>query len=102
MKFFNFNLPKHRNQFYQSKEWREIRSYILSTHPLCTHCLKEDILTPAEEIDHIIPLHIDPSKRLDLTNLQPLCKKCHSTKTYKETLAPLSEKPKLANPLWNL
>ncbi|WP_083836671.1 HNH endonuclease [Granulicella mallensis] len=43
---------------------------------LCQHCLPRPI--PAEEVHHEIPVNTDPSRRLDLTNLNSLCKTCHS------------------------
>lgn len=99
MKNYRWNNEKDRNLFYQSREWREMREYRLSQNPLCAKCLEINQLTPATEIDHIIPLKIDPSLRLDPNNLQCLCKKCHSEKTYNETLAN-TQKLEPAKKLW--
>jgi 5-methylcytosine-specific restriction endonuclease McrA len=41
---------------------------------------------PATEVDHKTPIRIDPSRRLDWTNLQALCRRHHSQKTAAETL----------------
>jgi 5-methylcytosine-specific restriction protein A len=35
----------------------------------------------ADVVDHIIPIEVDWSKRLDKSNLQPLCHSCHAKKT---------------------
>lgn len=50
---------------------------------LCQHCLKEGGLaqameslarsTHAQPVDHIVPLHVRPDWRLELSNLQTLC-----------------------------
>lgn len=37
--------------------------------------------TPAVLVDHIVPVEIAPERRLDRTNLQPLCQRCHAIKT---------------------
>ena len=36
------------------------------------------------EVDHIQPVRDCPERAFDLTNLQALCKRCHSAKTRKE------------------
>lgn len=65
-------------KFYNSKEWRALRDYVMMTHNyLCVQCP----LTPAEEVDHIIPIRVDWSLRLTISNCQPLCHACHRKKT---------------------
>jgi 5-methylcytosine-specific restriction endonuclease McrA len=49
--------------------------------PLCRHCLREGRVTASVLVDHIIPLSQRPDLRLDRTNLQALCSRCHSLKT---------------------
>ncbi len=44
--------------------------------PRCTWCGGA-----GNEVDHIVPIIDAPSRRLDPSNLQTLCKSCHSTKT---------------------
>ncbi|MDT2783617.1 HNH endonuclease [Enterococcus asini] len=34
--------------------------------------------------DHIIPVRVDWSLRLDKDNIQPLCESCHAVKTREE------------------
>ena len=70
---------KTRQTFYKSKEWQYLRKWILSRGPLCELCIAKDRLTPATEVHHKIDLWIDPAKRLDPNNLQPLCQSCHNT-----------------------
>lgn len=76
---------KDHKAFYNSKEWKELREFVLEKNGgLCLECSKRDILTKADVVDHIIPIEYDFTKRLDLSNLQPLCHTCHNRKTYIE------------------
>ena len=61
--------------------WRSARTRYLSSHPLCVECLKENKLTPATVVDHIIPHRGDKKLFWDENNWQPLCKGCHDRKT---------------------
>ena len=83
-----------RQEFYQSQPWRELRAFILSEEPFCRRCKVENYLVPAEVVDHIIDIADDPSKKLDINNLQPLCKKCHSSKTLSK-MNKLENKPNI-------
>lgn len=57
--------------------WRKLRRIVLASEPLCRHCKARGIVTAAREVDHI-----DGNVRnLKRSNLQPLCKRCHSAKT---------------------
>lgn len=72
-----------RDKFYDSTAWKKCsRSYLIE-HPLCISCKEKGRTTPAVHTDHIIPIGKGGSK-LDRSNLQPLCLKCHASKTGKE------------------
>ncbi|MDP9832664.1 HNH endonuclease [Trueperella abortisuis] len=62
--------------------WRKIRNAYIQAHPLCEHCQENGRVTPAQEVDHIIPLERGGTH--EETNLQALCKPCHSSKTARE------------------
>lgn len=63
--------------------WKKIRVLaLMRDNYLCQHCLKKDDLIQATDVDHIIPISEDPEKRLELDNLQSLCKYHHDLKTY--------------------
>jgi 5-methylcytosine-specific restriction protein A len=64
-----------------NNRWRKASKAYLKDNPLCVHCKKEDRLTPATEVDHIIPHGGDMKLFWDKSNWQSLCKKCHSKKT---------------------
>ena len=46
---------------------------------LCQACLSRDRVTPANQVDHIVPRAKGGSD--DMDNLQSLCKPCHDAKT---------------------
>jgi len=78
MNKYDFNKKENRQAFYRSPEWRMFRKYILAQTPLCELCIDKDRLNPATEIHHKVDIIDRPELRLDMNNLQPLCKSCHS------------------------
>jgi len=82
----NYNRSRSAGEmltFYQSKAWRSLRNYKIQMNPLCEHCLKSDILTPAREIDHIVAIK-DGGEKLAYNNLSSLCRSCHAKKSVME------------------
>lgn len=69
--------------FYNSRAWRKLRKGFLDKNPLCATCEKADVVTVATVADHIVPISRG-GERLDEANLQPMCKKCHDSKSAKE------------------
>ncbi|MFC4162011.1 HNH endonuclease [Chitinimonas lacunae] len=69
---------------YDSTRWRNARVKHLTAHPWCVHCQRQGVLVPATEVDHITPHRGDWHLFLSPTNLQGLCKCCHSRKTATE------------------
>jgi 5-methylcytosine-specific restriction enzyme A len=67
-------------KFYASMRWQRLRSYILSSG-ICCRCERMGKTTAGTEVNHIISLDEDYSKRLDPENLELLCKSCHSIVT---------------------
>ena len=67
------------------RSWEKLRRMVLRREPICRSCLEQGQLTPANEVDHIIPINRGGSKTAD-ENLQPLCKPCHSQKTIRDEL----------------
>jgi len=43
-------------------------------------------LRSGQDIDHIVEIKDDYSLRLEMTNLQTLCRSCHAQKTHRERL----------------
>lgn len=58
----------------RSPKWKKIRQQHLSDNPCCAVCGSCN----KPEVHHIIPVHIDKDKELELDNLITLCDKyCH-------------------------
>lgn len=66
--------------------WKRVREEALRRdHYLCVLCLADyDRVTPARDVDHIVPIEVAPELRLDLDNLQSLCRTCHRLKTERD------------------
>lgn len=60
-------------------EWKHARARVLRAEPNCRNCGGK-----ATEVDHIVPLKDGGTH--DLANLRPMCKSCHSRRTYYDTL----------------
>lgn len=72
--------PSASKRGYDSK-WRKARDRYLKVNPLCVHCREKGNLNKATAVDHIKPHRGDKTLFWDESNWQPLCKKCHDTKT---------------------
>lgn len=75
---------KTRTQRGYSNRWLRFSKVFLMQCPLCAECLRQGRITPATEVDHMIPHKGDPELFWDLDNLQALCHRCHSRKTARE------------------
>jgi 5-methylcytosine-specific restriction protein A len=63
--------------------WVKLRARFLSisAHQFCCVCERKGHLVPTDEVDHIIPFNgKDDPLRLEWTNLQGLCSRCHDDK----------------------
>ncbi len=85
-------MPKHEphagrtnpnTKFYQSRAWRKLRVVKLAQQPICEDCFLRGIATPAQVVDHIVPINKGGAP-LDLNNLQSLCYACHNRKSGQE------------------
>ena len=72
--------------FYNNLRWRNKRRYFLMKNKLCSDPfhIHGNRIVFANEVDHIIPRRVRPDLAWNESNLQPLCKSCHSKKTRKE------------------
>lgn len=62
--------------------WAALRQAVLAAEPLCRACAAQGRVTPAREVDHIVPRTAGGTHAL--ANLQPLCTACHRAKTFGE------------------
>lgn len=67
-----------------SYRWSKVREAFLREHPLCVECLKQGRITPATDVDHIVPHRGDPELMWNPDNYQALCHSCHAKKTARE------------------
>ena len=63
--------------------WRRWRLMVLAEEPLCRECLAAGRVTPATDVDHIVPLADGGTN--ERGNLQALCHSCHSRKTARQS-----------------
>lgn len=76
---------KDQDNRYNNSRWKSLRKVILAHEPLCRICKENKRVTPANTIDHIIPItSADDPLFWEESNLQPLCVDCHSEKTERE------------------
>ena len=73
----------HTTEFYQSTAWRKLRAIKLDENPMCEECARSGRLTPAQMVDHIVPINKGGAE-LDIDNLQSLCNACHARKSAKD------------------
>lgn len=71
-----------------NREWRKISKQFLDAHPLCAGfdsvCEERGRITPATDVDHIVPHRGNLRIFWDQSNWQALCHTCHSRKTARE------------------
>lgn len=64
------------------QDWRRVRERILAAEPLCRFCAADGRVTAATDVDHIEPFTgLRDPRRLDPSNLRPLCRPCHMSRT---------------------
>lgn len=72
--------PAQRGYDYK---WTKVREEALKRDCyLCQDCLDRGEVTPALDVDHIVPfVGLDDPLRLDIDNLRSLCRSDHNVKT---------------------
>ena len=66
------------------RDWRKVRAMFIAANPLCARCAARGVVVAVEEVHHIKPVVTHPDLRLDMTNLEPLCGRCHKGETGRE------------------
>lgn len=65
-------------------KWQQARERFLKANPLCCYCYRNERVSIATIVDHIIPHRGDQALFWDESNWQPLCKPCHDSVKAKE------------------
>lgn len=76
----NSNSNKKHTQFYNSKEWKRIREYVMNEYNgLCLYSLiVHNEIVKADLVHHINEIKDSWEDRLELNNLVPLCHSRHN------------------------
>lgn len=84
---------KERQLIYNTKRWKDLRTYMVQKYPLCQNCLKAGKYTPTQEVHHIkspfVPGLTEEEKykrAYDENNLLCLCRECHIKEHHKDEL----------------
>ena len=67
--------------------WQQARLVHLNAHPLCVYCERDDRVTAASVVDHIMPHRGDMTLFWDRGNWQSLCRPCHDIVKKREELS---------------
>lgn len=71
-----FSFLKNLKLSFRSWKWSDVRKEHLKKQPYCQACGRKTDL----EVHHIEPVHLNPDRELDPSNLITLCSKsCHLT-----------------------
>ena len=60
-------------------KWQQYRLRFLKMNPLCVYCERDNRVTVATVVDHIVPHEGDKRLFWDTKNHQSLCASCHSS-----------------------
>jgi len=69
------------HRWYVSARWQCLRAEVLVDEPFCRTCRAAGRKVLTVDIDHIVKHDGDPVLFWNRTNLQGLCKACHTAKT---------------------
>lgn len=80
----NEKLKGNRHERGYGTKWDKLRKKILRRDNfLCQPCYNNNKLTPAEQVDHVVPKARGGTD--EHSNLQSICLTCHNKKTAKES-----------------
>lgn len=80
------DLRENKPRVYQTIFWKKLRKQILNRDGwMCVECKRRGKISPASEVDHIIPVFLGGKHCPD--NLQSLCHLCHVKKTQQDSMS---------------
>lgn len=76
----NYSTPDRRKSAERGYDslWHRLRAIYVRSHPLCELCKAVGIVTPVEIVHHKKPISTNPELRLNVDNLQSLCRQHHA------------------------
>ncbi len=64
------------------RDWQKLRAAYIQEHPMCEQCESNGIVREADEVHHLRAfIGVDDPLRLDWSNLQSVCQRCHQRET---------------------
>ena len=76
-----YSRKENNGDFYRSRKWRKLQKAKRIANPLCEICERKGIITPMEEVHHILPIDDYWSLRYEWDNLVSTCFLCHRKET---------------------
>jgi 5-methylcytosine-specific restriction protein A len=70
--------------WYDSARWKRLRLDVIREQPFCVECITRGLRVLTSDVDHIVPHRGEPQLFWSRTNLQGLCRPCHTRKTRTE------------------
>lgn len=69
-------------RLYYTARWGRVRRLVLARDDgLCQECSRDGRVQTGNQIDHILPAEEYPELFWELSNLETLCRRCHTAKT---------------------
>lgn len=66
---------------YNTATWQALRRRKLSAEPLCEVCIRREVVTPADTVDHIHEISKGGEPFPPLEGLMSMCAACHNHKS---------------------
>ena len=82
-KYYGRKIRDH-HKLYNTAQWQALRKNILYKYPTCQRCQTYGYLTAGVDVDHVQPHRGNSDLFYNLSNLQTLCRSCHSWKSQRE------------------
>ena len=69
---------RHSTRGRDATKWQRLSLHYRKHHPLCEQCARENRVSAAHAVDHIVPHRGRAELLFDTSNLQSLCETCHN------------------------
>lgn len=69
--------------FYMSKPWIDLRAFVYQRDGMCCVNCGKFVMGKDAQVDHVLPIWLEPDLKLYPENCRLLCAKCHPILEYK-------------------